>query len=219
MANIAISALPDAGDIQAGDTIPIVRAGTTMRSTSDPTVSASSMVGQAGDVIVVNPAEDGFDFNAFPDWAVELRAGSVVAQNPSGLDTALQVEFGAAQALTNVSLSATGDITFNTAGTYQVTAIFTFGRTTSPGVAMMFLRATFNGAPLGAVIAISMAGSDVVVPVAFSNIFAVSATDVLGIEIIRDSSGQDNGGLLTVNPIAAGWVDSSSSTLVVSRIV
>jgi len=66
MAEVKISNLPDAGDVQQGDTVILVRGGVTQRSTQDPSVSSSSMAGHAGDIIVINPAEDGFDFAILP---------------------------------------------------------------------------------------------------------------------------------------------------------
>ena len=62
MAEVKISNLPDAGDVQEGDTVILVRAGVTQRSTQDPSINTSEMSGNAGKGIVVNGAEDGFDF-------------------------------------------------------------------------------------------------------------------------------------------------------------
>ncbi len=66
MAQVKISNLPDAGDVQTGDTVILVRGGVTQRSTQDPSISSGSMAGQSGQGIVVNGAEDGFDFAPFP---------------------------------------------------------------------------------------------------------------------------------------------------------
>ena len=73
MAEIRITDLPDAGDIQAGDTIPIVRGGTTQKVVSNPSVSVASMSGRTGQIIVVNPAEDGFDFDTLPPPSVDTQ--------------------------------------------------------------------------------------------------------------------------------------------------
>ena len=73
MADVKISDLPDAGGIQTGDTIPIVRAGATLRTTSNPSVSAASMSGRVGQIIVINPAEDGFDFATLPPPSVDTQ--------------------------------------------------------------------------------------------------------------------------------------------------
>ncbi len=84
MANVKISNLPDAGDIQPGDTVPIVRAGVTLRSTQNPTVTVSSMVGNAGRAISVNNSEDGYVFADFSETVIAFtwnRSGNTAVGN------------------------------------------------------------------------------------------------------------------------------------------
>lgn len=86
MAEIKISELPDGGAIQQNDTVPIVRAGITVRATENPTVSVSAMAGNAGDIVSVNNSEDGFTLIPPPEPVIMVsqtwnRGGNTAANS------------------------------------------------------------------------------------------------------------------------------------------
>ena len=77
--------------------------------------------------------------------SVLLNAASTASsQEPTELDTALQIEFGIAQTTDDVEIAATGAITFKTAGKYIVSPFFQYGRGGSVGVSNLFSHATSN---------------------------------------------------------------------------
>src|SRR3546814_9487377 len=73
-------------------------------------------------------------------------ASSASTQNPSTVNTPLDIEFGAAQSLTNVSIASTGVVTFLTAGQYLLEVSLRLSRTAATGAAIIYTRALYNGA-------------------------------------------------------------------------
>lgn len=76
---------------------------------------------------------------------VLTSSSSALSQNPSAVNTAMQIEFGAGATTGNATLNSAGLLTFNVAGDYQVTTFMRFGRTTATGLSIMFQRALING--------------------------------------------------------------------------
>lgn len=147
-----------------------------------------------------------------------LMAQSVAAsQQPAALGTPLKIEYGPAQANADVSLSAAGNLTFNTAGQYLITLFFRFGRTTGAGDAILFNRVLINGTQVLNSNALRLSDQSIVVP--FSSVlgFTVSAGQVLTTEVLRDSAGVNNGGLFQLTPSLAGWAAAPSATMLVSK--
>lgn len=151
---------------------------------------------------------------------LQVLAGSSTAtsQQPAGTNTALQVEFGAAQSLTDVSLSAAGVLTINTAGWYLLDVLCRFSRTTSTGTAIMFHRVKRNGAQILNSNSITLTDTAQVIP--FSTTLAIQGIpgDTYTFEIMRDSAGINNGGLSQTIPSAGGWNVSPSATVLVSKL-
>jgi len=124
-------------------------------------------------------------------------------QEPSTTDTELQIEFGAAQTLTDVSLSATGRVTFNTSGYYSIE----FNATTNSGVGAINKQSvimiaqkrngTLFGTPIGYVTALNVSQSFTETR---SNTFnyVATATDTLEFFVIKDGFGEDVGGLSNI---------------------
>ena len=148
-----------------------------------------------------------------------ITATSVVTQQPSAVDTPLQVEFGAAQAITGIDLSVTGTITCLVAGTYTFAATFRFERSTAVGVAHIVLRALLGGVQLGPSFSVGMNDTADAQQVSFTNSLDLSVNDTLAFEIVRDSSGINDGGLGAFNPVLAGWSDVASADLRVGEVV
>lgn len=153
-------------------------------------------------------------------YSTVLTAQSVaVSQQPSAVNTPLQVEFGPTQANADVSLSPIGALTFNTAGQYLVTLYFRFGRTTAAGDAYLFSRLLVNGSQILNSNAVRLGSQDIVIPFSSSVGLTVSAGQVLTVQIMRDSAGVNNGGLFQLTPSVAGWSAAPSATMIVSKFV
>jgi len=127
-----------------------------------------------------------------------LFAESFNDQLPSGLDTTLQVEFGAAQGTVAdpVMLDASGNITFNQAGEYIFIGFGNFERQgSSGGVSVTAFRILKNGVQQGSVKMVELDAVGIAIPYEVNIPFKAAAGDVLTWEIMRDSSGVDAGGL------------------------
>lgn len=149
-----------------------------------------------------------------------LRAPSTVIQAPSALDTPLQVTFGAAQksASDPVMINAAGLVTFNTAGNYAVRIKLENGRVGSTGTSIIMSRLLKNGVAYGSPAAVKITSSDVTIPTDSRVVFDAAAGDTLAIQIMRDSSGTNFGGLYPQAAIVTAWETVPSALLVVSRL-
>lgn len=159
--------------------------------------------------------QSGMNVNLVP----VLSAQSPVAQNPAGLDTPLQVTFGAAQGTPAdpVQLLGTGEIVFNEAGIYLFNGYANFERSGSGGNAHVVFRALINGVQVSPTKMADIDTDDVNIPYELTIPLIVSAGDVLTWEIMRDSSGADDGGLYAY-PTTGGWGSVPSADVNVWRI-
>lgn len=149
-----------------------------------------------------------------------LRAPSTVIQVPTALDTALQVTFGAAQksASDPVMLNAAGLITFNAAGNYAIRVKLQNGRTSSTGTSILLSRLLKNGAAYGSPAAVKITSSDELIPTDSRVVIDAAAGDTLVVQIMRDSSGTNFGGLYPQAAVVTAWGTAPSALLVVSRL-
>ena len=150
-----------------------------------------------------------------------LQATSVASsQQPSGTDTPLQIEMGAAQGTgaDPVMVAVDGTITFNIAGTYRLDVSAHYGRTGGAGASFLMTRQLVNGVPNGNSLAARLDDADTLVPFSFESWFTAPAATELTFEVIRDSSGTDAGGLFQQTS-SAGWAPAPSFSLTVSRLV
>ena len=133
-----------------------------------------------------------------------LNSVDTTDQEPSGVDTPLQVTFGPATGTVSdpVMLAADGSITFNQAGTYLFNGYGNFERQgAAGGLSVIGFRSLLNGVQNSPVKAVELESPNVMVPYELTIPIKVEAGDVLTWEIIRDSSGtasgQNQGGLYT----------------------
>lgn len=163
---------------------------------------------------LINPT----DFTVSDVLSGQSTAGS---QLPSTTDTILQVEFG--PALNGPSdpatLSSAGAITINDAGLYHIKAKFQFGRSGGAGTALLHLRRLLNGVQDGNTHSFKITDADHIAEFVDEIWVDSSASDVITYEIIRDSTGNDSGGLLLTNPTLAGWDDSPTAYILVQQFV
>jgi hypothetical protein len=149
-----------------------------------------------------------------------LNSSSAVAtQAPSAVNTPIQIEFGPAVTTSDATLSSAGLLTFNTAGQYQVTVLYRFGRTSATGSAILFSRALINGSQTLNSNSISMDNANTITPFAVALNVTATAGMTMAHQLYRDSAGVNNGGLISQNPSLAGWNISPTATIIVDKFV
>ena len=149
-----------------------------------------------------------------------LNATDTHDQTPSGLDTPLQVTFGIAQGTGTdpVMVDALGNITFNESGIYLFNGYANFGRGgLSGGVAVVAFRALLNGVQAGVTKVVEIKDADDLVPYDLTLPINATAGDVLTWEIMRDSSGVDQGGLYA-HTLLGGWGNVPSVSVSIYKI-
>ena len=152
-------------------------------------------------------------------YQAKLSAFSGVNQNPSAVDTPLQITFGSAQTTSDVSISSAGVITFNTSGNYLIDIFLRFGRSTSTGNAIVLNRILKNGAQILNSNGVILSAATQTIPFSAAIPLTMSAGDTITMEVARDSAGTNDGGLFVVSPTIAGWNIVPSATVVVNKFV
>ena len=152
-------------------------------------------------------------------YQAKLSAFSSVNQNPSAVDTPLQITFGSAQTTADVSVSAAGVITFNTSGNYLIDIFLRFGRSTSSGNAILLNRILKNGAQILNSNGVILSAATQTIPFSAAIPLTMAAGDTITMEVARDSAGTNDGGLFVVSPTIAGWNIVPSATVVVNKFV
>jgi len=152
--------------------------------------------------------------------ALVLSASETNNQLPDGVDTPLQVTFGAAQntASDPVSLDANGVVTFNQAGLYLFTGYANFERQgSSGGVSVTLFRPLLNSVQADVIKMVELKEPGVAIPYEVAVPLTVSAGDTLTYEILRDSSGVDQGGLYAhVN--SSSWDDVPAVSIKIFKV-
>ncbi len=147
-----------------------------------------------------------------------LENTSTVDQSPTAVDTPLQVSFGPLVANSDVSIAAIGTVTILTAGVYSITFNMNMGRTNNVGTSILFARLLVNDTPTGFVQVNKIEEAINVRPFNAQVMRAFSANDTIKVQVIRDSAGANDGGLITLNPVLSGWADSPSAAIRIQKI-
>lgn len=156
----------------------------------------------------------------FTGYSRVLASSSAVAtQAPTAVNTPINIEFGAAVNTSDASLNSVGQLTFNTAGQYQVTVFYRFGRTSATGSSILFSRALINGSQTLNSNSIMMDNANTIIPFAVTLNVSATAGMTMVHQLYRDSAGVNNGGLISQNPSLAGWNISPTATIVVDKFV
>lgn len=138
-------------------------------------------------------------------------------QSPSATNTPLQIEFGATQTFTDVTLSSTGTLTFNTSGYYLVSLVIQQSRSTTTGSAILFNRVLYNGAQILSSGSCSLDANIQTIPYSISIPILANAADTMQLWIVRDSAGANDGGLYRTVPTISGWSASPSASILVAK--
>lgn len=149
-----------------------------------------------------------------------LRAPSTVAQAPTAVDTPLQLTFGAAQksSADPVMVNAAGVVTFNKAGAYAVRIKLQCGRTGATGTSILLSRILLAGAQFGSAACVKMTQTDATTPTDSRVVINATAGQTLAIQIMRDSTGSNFGGVYPQAATVTAWGTAPSALLVVSRL-
>ena len=149
-----------------------------------------------------------------------LNGYSTVNQLPSGLNSPLQVTFGGAQNSSSdpVMIDSLGNITFNEDGFYIVNGYGSVERQgSSGGVSILLFRGLLNGTQFTSTKGFHLDTPSLPSPYEVTFPFQANAGDILTFEIMRDSSGNNNGGLYPhIN--SGGWSNVPSSQIVVWKV-
>lgn len=149
-----------------------------------------------------------------------LRAPSTVVQAPTAVDTPLQLTFGAAQksSADPVMINTAGLVTFNVAGTYALRIKLQCGRTGATGTSILLSRILLAGAQFGSAACVKMTQTDATTPTDSRVVINATAGQTLAIQIMRDSTGSNFGGVYPQAATVTAWGTAPSALLVVSRL-
>ena len=149
-----------------------------------------------------------------------LRAASTATQAPTAVDTPLQLSFGGAQgsASNPVMINAAGLVTFNQAGNYAVRVKLQCGRTGATGTSILLSRLVLGGTQLGSAACVKLTQTDVTTPTDSRVVMNPTAGQTLQVQIMRDSTGSNFGGVYPQTATVAAWGVAPSALLVISRL-
>ncbi|WRN92695.1 hypothetical protein [Salmonella phage L223] len=149
-----------------------------------------------------------------------LRASSADIQAPTTTGTALTVAFGGAQKTSAdpVMISASGVVTFNVAGNYAIRVKLQAGRTGASGTSIILSRVMLGGAQFGSPAATKLTSADSTIPIESRVVVNATAGQTFTVEIMRDASGSNFGGLYPQVATVTSWGVAPSALLVISRL-
>lgn len=180
---------------------------TALQSVAGPVAFGSTVKKGASDVLVGVKEVD------------IIRGFSTAAvQQPSALNTPIQVEFGAAQTATELSLSGLGTITCNVSGTYAFRFKLQFGRSGAGGVSYLMTRILKNGTQFGVTQSTRLSSSSSIIPTDSRVVIDLIAGDTVSVQFVRDSLGDNSGGLFQQAASTIDWGAAPSALLVASKL-
>lgn len=144
-----------------------------------------------------------------------LLVASTSSQTPAGLTTPLQVNFGAGGSSGKIDVAGDGTITANEDVTMALGVSLAVGRANSTGIAQLLVRPVKNGSPFTDPQVIKIDTDDNTDIYKFSDVFNMESGDTFYIEIMRDSGGADDGGLVSQG---SDWGPTASAVLSVVEL-
>lgn len=228
----------ESGNIEADDVINVESGaiGDILCSRADGDISVALgatfngiIVEYAGGTILENGTINGLiggkpfgKYRQKPKQESVLTGSSFVTQSPVGQDNPLQVKFGTAQFGPSdpVQIDALGNVTINQTDQYIPKVLFHAGRTGAGSFAVLLFRFLLNGSQIGDSTAIRLDNANTHFPVEISlppGLTNFTATDVLTVEIWRDSTGFDAGSLFPETPTLVGSNPVSSASISMTR--
>lgn len=147
-----------------------------------------------------------------------LQAASLIDQDPVGLGVALQITLGDAQTTPFFDVDVLGNITCLQGDEYTFRFRFGVGREGAAGESQLYLRSLVNGVPTQYTAVAIVDNPRIEIPATFEGTIALNTNDVVTLEIIRDTDGNDSGGLRAGIPDVP-WNPSPSALVTITRFV
>lgn len=138
---------------------------------------------------------------------------------PSATDTPITAGFDANVANSDISINTSGLITVLTPGLYSFTFNMNFGRVSSAGTVILAARLLKNGTQFGFTQGATLSDSNNSRPTQANLEMDLLASDTLQVEVLRDSAGNNEGGLLAIPVTLSGWGDIPSYWVRVRKII
>ncbi len=145
-----------------------------------------------------------------------FESASFIDQNPSGLGVAVQVAFGGALNTPYFSDDGAGNITCLATDEYTIRIRVGIGREGAAGISQIYLRALINGVATTYSAVAIVDSARIEIPATFEGTIPLQVNDVLTFEIIRDTDGNNSGGLRAGIP-DVGWNPSPSALITITR--
>ena len=145
-----------------------------------------------------------------------LMAYSNQTQEPSELGVPMQVLFGSLQENSFLRLDNNGDIVFKQSGHYHLQIRFHYGRDNSNGTSLLFARVTKNGTQIGGGSVAKLSSSNVLLSGMHIVPIDIEVDDTIKVEVIRDSAGDNSGGLFATTS-SHGWNTANSAEILIYK--
>lgn len=190
---------------------------------TDPYIHATKGIASAADKSVLTASSgaeawvQGYETNT-TRRTVSLTGSSTSNQIPASNGVAQNVLYGAAQSLTDISLTAGGVFTINTETYYNLKFNLNFGRTTGSGTGIIAVRLMINSVQFGFTQVAKLDSAGVTIPIQFDVERYFTAGTTFYTEIMRDAAGTTDGGLVAVTPTLSGWTVSPSAWVRVTKV-
>lgn len=152
-------------------------------------------------------------------YSTSLSNSNTASINPSATDTPLLLSFTSTVSNTDVDMDDSGLITINTDGVYDVAFNMNFGRANNTGTAIILVRLLINDVQYGYTQAISLNTNQNSRPLHINLNLHLEEGDELKVQIMRDSAGANDGGLVATAVTAATWGDAPSWFVRIARIL
>lgn len=188
----------------------------------DPNIHEPKGVSTAtsGQVYVANGSSSGVWTDLTTSYSM-VDAGhfeSTTSQEPTTLDTPLQVNFGPASSNSAVSVNAAGRLTILQSGLYSIIWGGSFSRSANAGQAIIAASLFKDGSRVGPVIAHRLDDGNFTVPYSLTTVGVYTAGTYFELWIARDSSGINDGGFLSKTINIPDWPNSASAFVSVNKI-
>ena len=152
----------------------------------------------------------------------------ITNQEPSALDTAQYIRFGVVQGTASDPIQTIAQgvdteasiLRINTAGTYRIKTAIQYGRTGASGTSILNFRVTINGVQAGRSINQRLENANQTTLFTDEAWVNIPAGADLVYEVIRDSNGNNSGGLIAgITSGSTGWNAAPSCAVRVERWV
>lgn len=138
-------------------------------------------------------------------YASTISASRSVNILPVALDTEITAGFDSNVSNSDVSINSSGLITITTPGVYLCTFNMNFGRISAVGTAYLAARLLKNGSQFGFTQGATLADNVNSRPMQANLELTLAASDTLQVQVMRDSAGANEGGLIAIPITKVGW--------------